>query len=221
MVNIEMAKKKNNPNLSEAVLLYSKNARFCQEDPSNSHLFIIYKIRESMKKCDYLEIGTLFGFSMVNAINSKTKGKFVGVDLFEKTGKIGVNDYTPDIIERGLSIEKTKDLIEKCNPHKHIFSLIRGNSQEQEIYKQVIEKSDNFDFIFIDGDHSYDGCYKDFIKYSPLLRKNGYILFDDQDYSEIGSVIEYIKNNLTHEYKWHDWDEYSPKVKGIFQKIKE
>ncbi len=35
------------------------------------------------------------------------------------------------------------------------------------------------DFLFIDGDHSYNGVKKDFKMYSPLVRKGGLIAFHD------------------------------------------
>ena len=35
------------------------------------------------------------------------------------------------------------------------------------------------DFLFIDGDHSYDGVKKDFEMYSPLLAPGGMIAFHD------------------------------------------
>lgn len=39
-------------------------------------------------------------------------------------------------------------------------------------------------FIFIDGDHSTSAVWKDAILSIPLLRRGGYILFDDYDWSE-------------------------------------
>jgi len=35
------------------------------------------------------------------------------------------------------------------------------------------------DFLFIDGDHSYEGVKKDFEMYSPLVKKEGIIAFHD------------------------------------------
>ena len=35
------------------------------------------------------------------------------------------------------------------------------------------------DFLFIDGDHSYDGCLKDWMEWSPFIVKNGIVAFHD------------------------------------------
>jgi hypothetical protein len=35
------------------------------------------------------------------------------------------------------------------------------------------------DFLFIDGDHSYEGVKKDFEMYSPLVKSGGLIAFHD------------------------------------------
>jgi hypothetical protein len=36
-----------------------------------------------------------------------------------------------------------------------------------------------FDFVFIDGDHTYAGCKSDVIQYLPYLRKGGYFVLHD------------------------------------------
>jgi len=38
---------------------------------------------------------------------------------------------------------------------------------------------EHFDFIFVDGDHSYEGCLEDIEKYYPKVRKGGIIAGDD------------------------------------------
>jgi len=35
------------------------------------------------------------------------------------------------------------------------------------------------DFLFIDGDHTYEGVRQDYEMYSPLVQKGGYIAFHD------------------------------------------
>lgn len=43
---------------------------------------------------------------------------------------------------------------------------------------QII-KPDSLDFIYIDGDHSYDGAKSDFITYTPKLKVGGLLMGDD------------------------------------------
>jgi predicted O-methyltransferase YrrM len=217
---IEMAQDTPLPDLSDAIQLYTQKARFCQEDPANSHLSVIYRLRESYgERCDYLEIGCLFGFSMVNATRSKTPGKFVGIDLFESTGKITMNDYTSDVVDRDLSLAKTTKLVKQCNIHNHDISFIQGNSQWSSVQRKILSIAPTgFDMVFIDGDHSFEGTYGDFSLYGPSLRPGGYMLFDDQDYPEIARVIVKIKNEHSKHYEWVPWEGYAPKFRGFFKK---
>ncbi len=40
-------------------------------------------------------------------------------------------------------------------------------------------KSSPFDVIYVDGDHSYDGCLFDLTKYSPMVKQGGFLVMDD------------------------------------------
>ncbi|MGC8981860.1 MAG: class I SAM-dependent methyltransferase [Minisyncoccia bacterium] len=59
--------------------------------------------------------------------------------------------------------------------------LIREDSHKQETLEKVKEilNGNQLDFLFIDGDHSYEGVKKDFEMYSPLVKKGGIIAFHD------------------------------------------
>ena len=208
------------PELSDAISLYEREARFCQGNPADSHLSVIYKLREAHPvECNYLEIGSLFGFSMVNAMRSKTPGKFVGIDLFQATREIAMNNYSEDVELRGLSKEKTERLVEECNIHKHQVEFILGFSQDPSVYDKARAVSQDFDIMFIDGDHTFKGCQRDFKMYSPLLKVGGFLLFDDQDYAEIHQVMNEIKRSCKEQYEWIEWPEYSKKFSGFFRKI--
>jgi cephalosporin hydroxylase len=64
---------------------------------------------------------------------------------------------------------------------KQKIFLIQGDSHNIETLKKIkaILKDNKVDFLFIDGDHSYEGVKKDFEMYSPLVRKGGIIAFHD------------------------------------------
>ncbi len=60
-------------------------------------------------------------------------------------------------------------------------SLLRADSHAPESLEAVkrIMGSCKIDFLFIDGDHSYDGVKKDFDQYAPLVRPGGLIALHD------------------------------------------
>jgi predicted O-methyltransferase YrrM len=84
--------------------------------------------------------------------------------------------------------------------------IIRGNSHEEIILNKVknILKNKKLDFLFIDGDHSYEGVKRDFEIYGPLVRKGGIIAFHDIVLGSsacVGGVPRFwnkIKPNYTH-----------------------
>jgi predicted O-methyltransferase YrrM len=59
--------------------------------------------------------------------------------------------------------------------------LLRKDSHQQETLEEVkkILNGNHLDFLFIGGDHSYEGVKKDFEMYSSLVRKEGIIAFHD------------------------------------------
>jgi len=59
--------------------------------------------------------------------------------------------------------------------------LIRANSHDPETLETIKEilNGRKVDFLFIDGDHSYEGVKADFKMYSPLVNNGGLIAFHD------------------------------------------
>ena len=59
--------------------------------------------------------------------------------------------------------------------------LLRGNSHSQEMLDEVqrVLGDRPVDFLFIDGDHSYEGVKTDFERYSRLVRPGGLIALHD------------------------------------------
>ena len=61
------------------------------------------------------------------------------------------------------------------------MSLLRADSHKRDTLEQVkaILNGREVDFLFIDGDHTYEGVKADFEMYSPLVRQEGLIAFND------------------------------------------
>lgn len=61
------------------------------------------------------------------------------------------------------------------------LDLLRADSHDPGTFKQVegLLDDEKLDFLFIDGDHSYEGVRQDFEMYSPLVREGGMIGFHD------------------------------------------
>lgn len=86
--------------------------------------------------------------------------------------------------------------------------LLRADSHKTETLNRVkdILKGREVDFVFIDGDHSYDGVKKDFEMYSSLVRKGGKMSFHDVlHHGEAGCEVGKFWNQLKqHGYKYNE-----------------
>lgn len=58
---------------------------------------------------------------------------------------------------------------------------VRKDSHKESTFEEVKEElaGDEIDFLFIDGDHTYEGVKQDFEMYKPLVAENGIIAFHD------------------------------------------
>ena len=70
-------------------------------------------------------------------------------------------------------------------PSKRIVT-IQGNSHHESTYEKVKNylKGGKVDFLFIDGDHTYEGVKQDYEWYKKLVRPSGYIAFHDIQQSQ-------------------------------------
>jgi predicted O-methyltransferase YrrM len=64
-------------------------------------------------------------------------------------------------------------------------TLVLGDSHLSETLDKVRQHIPEVDVLFIDGDHSYDGCRQDWEMYSPLVRPGGVVAFHDINYRRV------------------------------------
>ena len=140
-----------------------------QLDDAQRHVTkLLEKVRELKPKV-VLEIGTakggtLFLFAQV----AEPDAIIVSIDL--PRGRFG-GGYPKWMIPIFKSFFKENQKL----------YLIRRDSHDPltlNIVKSILANR-SVDFLFIDGDHTYEGVRKDFEMYSPLVRRGGIIAFHD------------------------------------------
>ena len=114
-----------------------------------------------------VEIGTARGGTLFLFAHIANPAKIISVDL--PGGSFG----------RGLLFGLIPFF--KSLGKKHVIQLIRADSHSEETLAKVQSrlKGCKVDFLFIDGDHTYQGVKQDFLMYSPLVRKGGIVAFHD------------------------------------------
>lgn len=107
-------------------------------------------------------------------------GVIYGVDSFLK-GRLGV------CFQELIATQETR-------PFSNKVRLLKMDSESA---AQFLERNvgANFDFVFLDGDHSYEGLKVDWLAWSALLRESGFIAIHDsrsstdRDLSNAGSAV--------------------------------
>lgn len=131
-----------------------------------TELLKILAIRKS--KC-VLEIGTARGGTLfLFARVSSPDALIISIDL--PGGRFG-----------GGYPEWRVPLYKSFAIHNQKISFIRENSHDFSTLKMIEKMLEGrkLDFLFIDGDHTYDGVKKDFEMYSDLVGQGGIIAFHD------------------------------------------
>jgi predicted O-methyltransferase YrrM len=108
--------------------------------------------------------GTLFMWTRIASADSH----IISIDL--PVGQFG-GGYAPwrILFYKSFALENKK------------LYLIRADSHDEGTLRKTRQllREREIDFLFIDGDHTYEGVKKDFEMYSPLVAENGIIAFHD------------------------------------------
>jgi len=130
---------------------------------------MLLRIVKELKPRVVLEIGTakggtLFLFTRV----ASSDGTLISIDL--PGGPFGGGH--PAWMARFIrSFEKSEQSIHLVRADSHALNTLLQ-------VEQIIGRT-KVDFLFIDGDHSFEGVKKDFEMYSPLVRPGGVVAFHD------------------------------------------
>jgi cephalosporin hydroxylase len=129
----------------------------------------LLKIFKELNPKYILEIGTAHGGTLFNFCKlAQDDATIISIDLPEGPFGGGYPEWKVPIYQ-AFAKENQK------------LYLLRKDSHQEGTLEEVkrILNGNQLDFLFIDGDHSYEGVKKDFEMYSPLVRKGGIIAFHD------------------------------------------
>jgi len=125
-------------------------------------LHLLFDEVQKIKPKVILEIGVENGGTAFFwlSILKETNGIYIGIDV------------DPTVVKR------TSYLLDRFGSS---FNLIIGNSVAEETKERVNKILDkkSVDFLFIDGDHSFNAVKFDYEAYKPLVRSGGIIAFHD------------------------------------------
>ena len=130
---------------------------------------------------EVLEIGTLFGVGVAmiheNCLGLFSSMHFTVIDPF--VGHIGRHDKTPlDVLTKAPATRETFiHNMQRMNIPESDYTIIEHLSTEDEAIEQASKK--RYNVLIIDADHSYFGVTHDFYNYRHLVKRGGYIIFDD------------------------------------------
>lgn len=136
---------------------------------------VFEKVLEELKgkpELEFLEIGTWEGRSAI---------WFLDNILTDKTSKITcIDDFNgiDNINNANIKIEGLRDRLDSnLKPYRGKFEVYDGNSRD---VLRVLSEVDNFfDCVYIDGSHSAYDCLFDAVQTFPMVKKGGFIIFDD------------------------------------------
>lgn len=165
---------------------------------------------KAIKPKNILEVGSLLGWSLKRFIENKEEGgHVVSVDLPVRDF-CGRGDERVDQQEFGHHI-LWKRWAKKKNTH---LTVVPASSFDLQTIKKVQDICSQYDFIFIDGNHTYEGIMADYKNYFPLLRSGGIMAFHDIAQNEEGGGYR-VWNEIKNLYKYKEILKSPTKEKGI------
>lgn len=161
-----------------------------------------------------LEIGTFLGGTFYILCKlSNLNGKKISIDY-------------PDAGGSGIVKFKHVEIDKYLTTFADDVHIIRENSSDQICISKLssILNGEELDFIFIDGDHSYEGVKKDFNNYKNYIKDGGYIAFHDIDFPSSldspGCEVYKFWNEIKNKYKFIEFKQGSFGGIGIVQVFK-
>ena len=143
---------------------------------------------------DVLEIGTLFGVSIA-ILYDNCRGLSSDLHITVIDPLQGYYDQPSDPVT-GMPV--TRDMfvhnMRRMSIPESDYTIIPKLSTEDEAIEQASRR--RYNLLIIDGDHSYAGVKHDFDTYRHLVKRAGYIVFDNYDDPNFPGVKDFVDKEV-------------------------
>jgi hypothetical protein len=150
---------------------------------------LIYSIIQHMRFKNCLCIGSGGGY--IPRIITQARVDLHKQGIFEGNGDYNWGDIgTTYVVDACNGIGGPNDLENEESFYRtHFWPRFIKDTSENAFHNFFIRQDIKIDFLFIDGDHSYEGVKKDFELYSSIVNDNGIIVIHDTDSNYEESLI--------------------------------
>jgi hypothetical protein len=158
---------------------------------------VVYSMIQHMRAKNCVCIGSGGGY--IPRIITQARLDLYQQGIFEGNGDYNWGDIgSTYVVDACNGIGGPNDLENEDSFYRtHFYPRFIKSTSEEAYYDFFIRQDIKIDFLFIDGDHSYDGVKLDFNLYSTILSDNGVIIIHDTDekYEETLIVSEDSKKD--------------------------
>jgi len=141
----------------------------------------IYHICKTIGNGVFVELGAMHGGNTVTMAHGINSGKLYTIDLFEEFhgATYSLAKRIPSMLDEYFkSLNFKKDLQ---------INIIKGDTSTS-----IDKVPEPVDFLFIDADHSYEGCKKDWNAWSPKVKLGGIVAFHDTNIEGVFKITQEI-----------------------------
>lgn len=149
-----------------------------------------------------VEIGVWKGETFKYLLNNSQTLHLAGVDLYEpQPENTGPEKWTKG--ENGHAWDHKRyyeDLMRFCQENN------RGRIIKDYSVNAAKEFEDeSLDFVFIDGDHSYEGVVTDIAAWEPKIKRNGWIIGHDIHFESVKKAVteKFTKYDVADDFLWY------------------
>lgn len=155
------------------------------------------------------EIGVCAGVFAYHCLLQQKPSKLYLIDPWQYGLQADV-DLNPTAEKQAGRDAQYQIVFETFAPFPNV-EVVRMKSEEA----VTLFQNDFFDYVYIDGEHSYNAVLRDLTNYFPKIKVGGYLIGDDYGWAGISQAVQKFLNDHADEVFWFG-DPYKGKTGGQF-----